>query len=229
AYKNFEFYKAYKGIYDFCNEELSMYYLDMVKGRLYTYAANSVERRAAQTVIYEILNVLVRMIAPILVFTVEEIWQNMPKDKKDSPLPSIHLLDWPQKNPIFDKVAELEVIIGLIPDVAKALEEKRGQNEIGSSFDAQIKLLTNNQIRYKYLGSFEGELCEIFKVSQVKIEKKDKIDAGLTSSKYSDIAITVTKAEGKKCPRCWNYSDTIGKSKEHPLICDNCIKAIGGS
>jgi len=229
AYKNFEFYKAYKGIYDFCNEELSMYYLDMVKGRLYTYAANSVERRAAQTAIYEILNVLVRMIAPILVFTVEEIWQNMPKDKKDSPVSSAHLLDWPQKNPIFDKVAELEIIIDLIPDVAKALEEKRGQGEIGSSFDAKINLLTNNENRYKYLESLKDDLPEIFKVSQVKIEKKDKIDAGLTSSKYSDIAITVTKAEGKKCPRCWNYSDTIGKSKEHPLICDNCIKAIGGS
>ena len=78
------FIRPIKQIYDFCNEELSMYYLDMVKGRLYTYAANSIERRAAQTAIYEVLNVLVRVMAPILVFTAEEIWQNMPKEKKDN-------------------------------------------------------------------------------------------------------------------------------------------------
>jgi isoleucyl-tRNA synthetase len=229
AYKNFEFYKAYKGIYDFCNEDLSMYYLDMVKGRLYTYAANSADRRGAQTAIYEVLNVLVRITAPLLVFTTEEIWQNMPKDKKDSSLPSVHLLDWPQKNPVFAQASDLGVIINLIPDVALRLEEKRGEGVIGSSFDAQIKLLTNNEIRYKYLESLKAELCEIFKVSQVNIENKDKIDAGVTSSKYPDIAILVAKADGLKCPRCWNYSDTIGKSKEHPLICAHCIKAIGGN
>ena len=236
AYDSFEFYKAYKSIYDFCNEQLSMYYLDMIKGRLYTFAPNSRARRSAQTAIYEVINVLVRMIAPILVFTAEEIWQNMPKENKYVSAASVHFLDWPEINEDFknfegsdNAINFSQTIIGLIPDIARVLEEKRGLGEIGSSFDAQIKLLTNNEIRYKYLESFKADLCEIFKVSQVKIENKDKIDAGLTSSKYSDIAIAVTKAEGIKCPRCWNYSNTIGESKEHPLICDNCIKAIGGS
>ena len=229
AYRDYEFYKAYKVIYDFCNEELSMYYLDMVKGRLYTYATNSSQRRAAQTAIYEVLNVLLRIMAPLLVFSAEEIWQNMPKDKKDNSVDSVHLLDWPQKNSIFTQGTELEIIIDLIPDVAKALEEKRGRGIIGSSFDAQIKLLTNNEIRYKYLESLKLELCEIFKVSQIKVEKEDRVGSGTISSKYPDISIVVTKAEGRKCLRCWNYSATIGKSSEHPLICDNCIKAIGGS
>ncbi|MFA5145519.1 MAG: isoleucine--tRNA ligase [Candidatus Omnitrophota bacterium] len=229
AYKNFELYKAYKLIYDFCNEDLSMYYLDMVKGRLYTYAASSEDRRAAQTAIYEVLNILVRISAPIFVFTSEEIWQHMPKDKEGESAPSVHLLSWPRKDPAYGRIEELEAAIDLIPEVAKALEEKRGQGIIGSSFDAQIKLLTNNDIRYKHLGSLEGDFCEIFKVSQAKVEKQEKIDPGIANSKYPDIAIVVTKAEGAKCPRCWNYSNTVGESKEHPLICGNCIKAVSGN
>jgi isoleucyl-tRNA synthetase len=235
AYENFEFYMAYKGIYDFCNEELSMYYLDMIKGRLYTYAADSVERRAAQTTIYEILNLLVRMLAPILVFTAEEIWALMPKDKEDASITSIHLLSWPKENTIFsqrdmagdeDIEAELKPVIELIPDAAKALEEKRGQGVIGSSFDAQIILLTNSEIRYKYLGSLKEDLPEIFKVSQVEIKKTQEISRAEVSQKYPDLAIIIEKAEGEKCVRCWNYSLSIGKSQNHPLICERCIKAI---
>ena len=235
AYESFEFYKAYKGIYDFCNEELSMYYLDMIKGRLYTYAANSIERRAAQTAMYEILNVLVRILTPILVFTAEEIWSLMPKGRKDISETSVHLLSWPEENTIFalrnaikgrDIETDLKPLIELIPDVAKALEEKRGQGIIGSSFDAQIILLTNSEIRYKYLGSLKEDLPEVFKVSQVKIEKKQEISRGEVSQKYPDLAIIIEKSEGEKCARCWNYSLSVGKSKDHPLICERCIEAI---
>lgn len=232
---HFEFYKAYKAIYDFCNQELSMYYLDMVKGRLYTYAKCSLERRAAQTAIYEVLNVLVRIIAPVFVFTAEEIWQHMPKQKEDKDTESIHLLAWPKINTVFAQFksapdtninAALSIVFDLIPDVAKALEEKRAKNEIGSSFDAQIILLTNNEIHYKYLGSLKDDLLEIFKVSQVKIDRQGTQDQATLSSIYSDITIRVDKAEGEKCPRCWNYSTDIGSQKEHPLICVRCSKAV---
>jgi isoleucyl-tRNA synthetase len=236
AYNNFEFYKAYKKIYDFCNEDLSMYYLDMAKGRLYTYAANSSQRRSAQTVIYEVLNCLVRMMAPVLVFTAEEIWQNMPKEKNDSAIVSAHLLDWPKLNSEYaqDNLSaekniqvQLKVIIDLIPDVAKGLEEKRSGGLIGSSFDAKIKLLTNNSERYKFLASFKSDLCEIFKVSQVEIIKQDNLSA-IRATCAADIAIEILKADGTKCVRCWNYSLSVGENKTHPLICDNCVKAIGG-
>jgi len=238
ANPNFEFHKAYKGIYDFCNEELSMYYLDMAKGRLYTYAADSLERRSAQTVIYAVLDSLVRMIAPILVFTAEEIWNNMPKRKEDRKAPSVHILDFPKINPAYAQHdlepggeknidEELRPIIDLIPDVAKALEEKRGKGEIGSSFDAKIILLTNNDFHYKYLESLREDLTEIFKVSQVKVEKSDNLEPYFKGSKIDGLAISVTRAEGLKCPRCWNYSLTIGESKNHPLICENCLRAIG--
>lgn len=224
AYDSFEFHKAYKSIYSLCNEQLSMYYLDMAKGRLYTYAAKSPERRAAQTAIYEVLNILVRVLAPILVFTAEEIWQNMPKEEKDRPIMSVHLLEWPRPDQIKPAQAmEFRIVseaIGLVPDIAKVLEEKRGQGQIGSSFDAGIKLLTKSQERYTFLQSFKSELAEIFKVSQVEVIKDD----GLSE----EIKIEVAKAKGVKCLRCWNYVLEIGKNKQHPLICDNCLKAIGG-
>ena len=236
AYDSFAFYKAYKNIYDFCNEDLSMYYLDMVKGRLYTFASASSERRAAQSAAYEILNVLTRLIAPLLTFTAEEIWQHMPKEKKDASVASVHLLDWPLANPVFAQSglkeeeridSRLSLVMGLIPEIGKVLEEKRGIGEIGSSFDARIILLTNNEIRYKYLGSLGDALCEIFKVSEVNIEKKEKLDTGSLSVKYPDISFIVSKAEGAKCMRCWNYSSDVGKSKAHPLICQRCLVAIG--
>jgi isoleucyl-tRNA synthetase len=242
AYEKFEFYRAFQAIYEFCNIELSTFYLDIIKGRLYTYAANSPERRAAQTAIYEVLNVLVRVMAPVLVFTAEEIWQNIPKQGKDKTIISVHLLSWPQRNPVFaqdslfakhhDIFEELKTIVSLLPEANEKLEEIRGTGEIGSSFDAQIKLLTNNEIRYKYLESLKGELAEIFKVSQVEIKLDSNLpnlDKHIRAVTSPDITIEVSKAEGNKCTRCWNYSKTIGKSKEHPLICDNCIKAIGGS
>ncbi|MCK9603626.1 MAG: isoleucine--tRNA ligase [Candidatus Omnitrophica bacterium] len=223
AYKNFDFHKAYKAIYDFCNEKLSMYYLDMAKGRLYTYAAGSIERRAVQTVIYEVLNALVRAMAPILVFTSEEIWQYMPKEAKDAPVSSVHLLAWPEnKDALWKNKREALVsfgssIIALIPDVAKELEDKRSKGEIGSSFDAKINMLTNNEERYKFLTSLKSELCEIFKVSQVEVSLSKEL-----------ARIEVGKADGIKCVRCWNYSQSVGQNKEHPLICGSCLKAIGG-
>ncbi|MFA7652601.1 MAG: isoleucine--tRNA ligase [Candidatus Omnitrophota bacterium] len=216
AYEDFQFHKAYKEIYDFCNEDLSMYYLDMAKGRLYTYAANSTERRSAQTVMYDILDCLSRIMAPLLAFTAEDIWRQMPKQKKDSAVKSVHLSDWPSRMETGD--AELEQVIGMIPEVAKMLEEKRSLGEIGSSFDAKIKLLTKDQNRYIFLESLKDELPEIFKVSQVEVEIQDN---------YPEFRIEVNKAAGVKCVRCWNYTLTTGKSVKHPLLCAKCEKAIG--
>jgi isoleucyl-tRNA synthetase len=223
SYERFQFHKAYKGIYDFCNEDLSMYYLDMAKGRLYTYAADSKERRAAQSALYEILNALVRIMAPVLVFTAEEIWQNMPRRDFEESISSVHLLPWPSLEGLLSQEASsagnrLQEVIALIPEAAKVLEEMRSKGLIGSSFDAKIKLLTNNEERYKFLGSLKDDLCEVFKVSQVQICKEGQ----------SDIAIAASKAEGVKCVRCWNYSAYVGSVKDHPLICANCFKAIGG-
>ena len=169
AYDDFQFHKAYKGIYDFCNEDLSMYYLDMVKGRLYTARAGSVERRSVQTALYKIIDILTRLMAPILVFTAEDIWKYLPKE--DGVASSVHLADWP-KMESSEENNQIDAIIKMIPDVTKFLEEKRVAGLIGSSFDAKIKLLTNSEERYKFLRSLKDDLLEIFKVSQVEIEKR---------------------------------------------------------
>lgn len=219
AYDSFVFYQAYKLIYDFCNQDLSMGYLDMVKGRLYTtYPAESKERRAAQTVIYRLLDILVRLMAPILVFTAEEIWENMPKEKKDISTASVHISDWPQRLEFeLKEVTDFDLgVMTYRPYAAKALEEKRAQGLIGSSFDAKIKILTNKQDRYTLLASLKTDLCEIFKVSQVEIIKAE------------NDSLEVLKADGQKCSRCWNYVDSVGKNSEHPLLCGTCVTAMGG-
>jgi len=119
------------------------------------------------------------------------------------------------------------LIIELIPDIAKVLEEKRSAGEIGSSFDAQIILLTNSQIRYNYVASLKSDLLEIFKVSGVNVVKQDTFEGGVLSKSCPEISIVVSKADGTKCVRCWNYSLSVGASKEHPQICDKCLGAIG--
>jgi len=234
SYEAFEFHKAYKTVYDFCNEDLSMFYLDMAKGRLYTAGKDSIERRAAQTALYEVLSAVVRMIAPMLVFTAEEIWQHFPKGEEEKTISSVHLLDWPEAEDVLSLEREgkpvSDLVFNVLPVITKALEEKRVSGIIGSSFDAKIKLLTNNEIRYKSLNSLRDDLCEIFKVSQVEIVRVEQLEAGTAASENCpDLAIEVAKAEGEKCQRCWNYSASVGANKAHSLICSKCLDIIGGN
>jgi isoleucyl-tRNA synthetase len=237
AYDTFEFHKAFKGIYDFCNEDLSMYYLDMLKGRLYTARADSKARRSAQTALYCVLNSLVRLMAPILVFTAEDIWNYMPKKTADKNFASVHLLDWPSEAAVEpgsprqrrSDVGHIDEIIKLIPAVTKALEEKRCAGLIGSSFDAKINILTKDQNRYNYLDGLRGCLPEIFKVSQVMISRVDTLDAkGQIDAGHPDVALEVLKADGQKCERCWNFTQSVGKHKTHSTLCDQCLAAIQG-
>ncbi|MFA5100646.1 MAG: class I tRNA ligase family protein, partial [Candidatus Omnitrophota bacterium] len=237
SYDAYEFHKAFKGIYDFCNEDLSMYYLDMVKGRLYTARADSKERRSAQTVMFEVLNSLVRLMAPILAFTADDIWQYMPRKAADKGSISVHLLGWPslqaagaglsaQDTAVF---THMDAVMSFIPAVTKALEEKRSAGLIGSSFDAKINILTKDQNRYNYLDGIKGSLPEIFKVSQVTIVKTDTLDPHVPiDADSSDVALEVHKADGQKCERCWNYTGSVGKNPLHTQLCDQCVAAIQG-
>lgn len=237
AYDSFEFHKAFKGVYDFCNESLSMYYLDMVKGRLYTARADSKERRAAQTVIFEALDTLVRLMAPILAFTAEDIWQYMPKRSSDKKVSSVHLLDWPGEKfagkglspEDAAAAARMEDIIKfLIPAATKALEQMRVSGEIGSSFDAKINILTKDQNRYNYLDGLLSGLPEIFKVSQVSLRKTDSFGGAVSDVNLPDVALQTEKASGRKCERCWNFSESVGKNSGHEHLCDQCVSAIQG-
>ncbi len=230
SYEAFDFHGVFGHVHNFCNIQMSEFYLDRIKGRL--YAGEYAERRAAQTAIYEIIRVLVRVMAPILVFTADEIWENMPKERSEQAIASVHLLDWPQRDQVFAQktvLEELHVAMELICDVNKALEEKRTSGLIGSSFDAQINLLTNNDIRYKYLAGLHDDLAEIFKVSCVAVTKQESSGTDTVAANgVSDVMIRVEKAAGEKCVRCWNYADSVGKNAQHPQVCGKCLSALGG-
>lgn len=229
-YELFEFSSAYRLIYNFCNEILSNFYLDILKDRLYTFTHNSKQRRSCQTVLYEILNVLTRIVAPILVFTAEETWKYMAKEKKDENINSVHLADWPEEIPIWFNEQldeELKQIINLRPVVLKEIEEIRMKGGVGSSADCKLIFKTNNQARFEFLNRWQVDLREIFKVSQIELKRVDNISIQ-ESAALNDLNISAEKADGKKCIRCWNYHAEIGVDKEHPEICSRCLEVIKG-
>jgi isoleucyl-tRNA synthetase len=147
---------------------------------------------------------------------------------EDATLLSVHLASWPKANSLYNSIEPGFVeLIELIPDIAKALEDMRTQGKIGSSFDAQIKILTKDEIRYKYLESLRHQIPEVFKVSSVEVLRSDDLDSGILAKRISQTAFVVEEAKGKKCVRCWNYEENVGESKNHPLICKRCLEALG--
>ncbi|MFA5059000.1 MAG: isoleucine--tRNA ligase [Candidatus Omnitrophota bacterium] len=226
---HYDFAKAYQAIYSFCNDDLSSFYLDILKDRLYTSAAKSQERRAAQTVLYEILDVLVRMAAPMLSFTAQEILEFMPKDPTLKNAANVHLLPWPKALGQWkeDKTDEkFKVLIALRPHVSKALEEKRQQGLIGSSLDAKIVFETASERDLKQLNQFsENELKSVFIVSGVKVKLVSEIKNGIGAD-FPQTAVVVEKADGQKCERCWNYSVLVGQDKQHLTLCERCTPVV---
>jgi len=227
GYNLYEFSRVTKWIYSFCNEELSSFYLDILKDRLYTSHASSQERRSAQTVLFHILNHFVRVLAPILAFTAEEVFQVMPRDKGLAEEKSVHLLDWPEvpqqwENPEVGK--KFELLTELRPYILRALEDKRRVNEIGSSLEAKIVFRTASERDYLYLEQFAESLPSIFIVSQVRLEKVQDVAQGLCEV-FPKMEILIQKAEGNKCCRCWNFR-ALGEDTQHPELCSRCAAAV---
>ena len=215
AYDEYDFNRAYQAINQFCVVDMSNFYLDIIKDRLYTSKQNSIERRAAQTTMYEILSVLVRIIAPITCFTAEEIWKNMPHKKGDN-IESIMLEYWPKVNEKYenkDLEEEWDKIIKIKDEVSKSLEKARVEKIIGHSLNAKVIIYINNN-DYKFLKEKEELLKEVFIVSEVKVEKADELN------------VVVELADGEKCERCWGYSRTVGEDKENPTICKKCSEVL---
>ena len=223
AYDNYEFNRAYQAINQFCVVDMSNFYLDIIKDRLYTYKKDSVERRAAQTAMYEILHALVRILAPMTSFTAEEIWSFMPHEDGES-IESVMLTSWPKANSEYDN-KELEEkwdrIIELKEEVAKKLELARADKTIGHSLNAKVTIHADGE-KYDFLKSVEGELLQVFIVSALEIVKDSKKD----EDSNLGIAVEITVAEGEKCERCWMYSTTVGQDKENPTICHRCSENL---
>lgn len=231
CYDKFEFHSLYHEIHNFCAVDLSSFYLDIIKDRLYTAFADSEERRAAQTVLYQIINDLVKLIAPVLSFTAEEIWQYLREIEKGEE--SVFLAPWPEANENYrDKNLEKkwDNILKIRKDVLKALEIKRGEGFIGNSLEAQVNIYTEVKEVYDYLISFKDQLETIFIVSNTDIVRGEG-EKGLSSDVYTgvefpEIKVLIIGAPGKKCERCWCYSETVGGDQKYPTICEKCAKVI---
>ncbi|NQT22944.1 MAG: isoleucine--tRNA ligase [Candidatus Omnitrophica bacterium] len=224
-YDNYLFHKAYRLIYNFCVYEVSSLYLDISKDRMYTFKKDSPARRSGQTVTYEILNCLVKVIAPILSFTSEEVWQNSVFSKKCK---SVHFADWPVNDAILKKWIDPELdkkwqeLCSVREPVLKALESSRMKGDIGGSLEARVVLSTNNKNLNKLLKDNISVLAMLFIVSQVEVT--DKAPSG--AIEIDGISVFVAKADGEKCKRCWQYSKSVGTIKEHPEICKKCFHNI---
>lgn len=229
AYANYDFHVVYHSIHNFCVVEMSAFYLDILKDRLYISKPADRARRAAQTVMYEIILALVKLTAPILAFTSEEVWKYIPQSK-DRPV-SVQLAEWPQaaEKYLDDALeAKWEKIISLRDDVAKVLEIARQEKLIGNSLNAKVSIYAN-PAWYTFLYQMLDDLPTIFIVSDVQLGRYEEASAAAEQAvTNAGIKLEVSAAAGEKCERCWMISPSVGKSKLHPTICARCVEVIDG-
>ena len=225
AYEEFEPYVIYQQVHNFCVVDMSAFYLDVLKDRLYIYKAGSKERKSAQSALFTILVELTRLIAPILAFTAEEIWDYIPAfSGKEA---SIHLSTLPSPDPALKDDSlhtKWERILALRQDVSKVLEGARRDKVIGHPLDANVKLVADGDT-LDFLKSVEPFLQDVFICSGVDVAKGD--GPYMESETFSNLRVEAAKAAGQKCPRCWHFSTGIGKSQVHPDICPRCVEQIG--
>ena len=230
-YDRYEFYNLFQDIHYFAGIDMSAFYLDIIKDRLYTEGTNSIERRAAQTVMTEILVTLTKMITPILSFTSEEIWETLPEVLKDSE--SVLLTDWYEEN---DQYLNPEIenkwieIIKVRKEANKILEKARqGENRIiGNSLDAKVILHSTDAEIQKFLVENREKLELALIVSEVEIAENAD-DSFVKGEEAQDLYIKVLHADGEKCERCWKYSTELGKDSEHPTLCPRCASVLKNS
>jgi len=216
AYEDMDYYHAYHAINSFCVVDMSNFYLDILKDRLYCEKEDGKSRRAAQTAMYTILSGLTRLIAPILSFTADEIWQELPAKSGDDKR-NVVFNRMPEPTGISVDTAKWDKIHSIRDDVLVALEKKRNEKVIGKSLEAKVVLYTKDD-----LSDILPELDKAFIVSQVELGEGE----GEFSGSVEGLSITVEKATGEKCSRCWTYSDTVGKNEKHPELCARCASVI---
>jgi isoleucyl-tRNA synthetase len=229
-YETFQFHKVYHRLYSFCIVEMSNFYMDIVKDVLYTFRSDSPARRSCQSALYCILEIVTKAIAPVLVFTAEEIWQAMPK--RNGMPESVHLsLVGIEKDFIHDAVLEnrFSRLKAIRDDVLKVLEAKRSSGIIGSSLEAKVVLPARSKEEYNFLKENEDLLAELFIVSQVEIKNLYDTDNTPGCSESPSLDIEVHRAMGEKCLRCWNYSMSTGNFKSYPGICKKCYEALNSA
>lgn len=219
AFDNYEFYKYFQQLQNFAAVDLSSFYLDIVKDRLYTAGKKSLSRRACQTVLYEVLQTLVRILVPVMPHQAEDIWMSVPECQKDG-LESILLSSWPKakadwNNPKLEE--DFAKILKAREVVTRAIEPLRADKKVGSSLEVAVYVSVKDN---SVLKADEDELCNIFITSQAYVTD-EKPSGVLNEYKEDDYTVWVTKAEGEKCARCWKY-----RKLNSDGICEECIDAI---
>ncbi|MDH7570201.1 MAG: class I tRNA ligase family protein, partial [Armatimonadota bacterium] len=216
AYDTYRFHRAYHELHNFCAVDLSAFYLDMLKDRLYASPAASKERRAAQTVLYEVAVALCVMLAPVLVHTADEAWTHLP------PLggrpESVHLAEFPVVNEALRDCAlasRWEQLLAVREQVMKALEEARQKGEVAQPLEAHVRLRASGAL-LELLQRYEADLATLFIVSRVTVE----------ASPDGELVVLVGRAPGVKCERCWLTREDVGLRPEHPALCARCAAAV---
>ncbi len=223
AFENYEFYRYFQYLQNFAAVDLSSFYLDIVKDRLYTSGKKSLSRRACQSVLYEILQALVRVLVPVMPHQAEDIWQNTPEIQRGG-LESILLSDWVKvnekwNNPELEK--EFSQILKVREIVTKAIEPMRAEKKIGSSLETAVYITGGNQ---ELLKKYEKELCNIFITSQAFVTQEKPTDI-MNEYEEDGYKVYVAKALGEKCERCWKYRQ-LGTHIGYETICDDCYEAV---
>lgn len=222
AYRNYEFHVVFHEVNNFCAVDMSAFYLDVLKDRLYTSAPNAAERRASQTVLYHILTVLVKLIAPILTHTADEIWPYVPGAKEES----VQLLEWdPVHSEWLDDAlaAKWEKILHVRGEIAKELEKARKEKIIGQSLMAKVDLYPNEKVHA--ILEETPELDKVLIVSQVHIHAPGT-EAPAEAGEYEGLKVWVHLAEGEKCERCWTVTTDVGSDPLHPTLCARCANTV---
>jgi isoleucyl-tRNA synthetase len=225
AYERYEFHEALRTLFHFCTVTLSARYFDIIKDRLYTYAPRNVERRAAQTVLLRIVDSLARLLAPVLAFTADEIWEYLPKLQDDIlVLASVHMACFPDSSPVRDQdfMTRWNRLFLLRDQVLGDLEKERIEKRIGSPLEACVVIDPRSDFDRRLLEQYKDQLRYIFIVSQIRFAGEGEITSGspvLTQFK-------IERAQGQKCERCWNYSTRVGESAKYPTVCERCVAAL---
>jgi isoleucyl-tRNA synthetase len=208
SYEEYDFQGAYQTLYNLVTVTLSARYFDIIKDRLYICSPNSTERKSAQTALHVIADGLSRLLAPILAFTSDEAYENLPGKQNES----VHLTEFPKASETdnAELISRWERIFSIRDEVLKTLEDSRNQKVIGSSLEAKV-IITAEPDTFEFLKDYTDQLRYIFIVSQTEVVSGDSL------------GVTVMRADGEKCERCWNYSLRIGESSDFPTVCERCV------
>ena len=220
GYDAYEFHNVYHAIHNFCVIDMSNFYLDVLKDRLYTEKADCKERRAAQTAIYIILDAMTRMLTPILAYTSDEIWKYMPHAQGVNEQHAVYnaMPEIPDVGADDAFIARWDKIHELRDIVKKSIEEAVSKKLVKASLECSVTLSCTGE-EYDFIKSVEDELKTAFIVSGVKL---------VNDESAKELSVTVEKAEGEKCERCWTYSTTVGQDAEFPCVCARCASVLRG-